>query len=41
MRRLCKPCYACICDVDICGGELERAVERKLGRVAKAMGDER
>ena len=40
MRRFCKLCYACICDVDICGGELERAVERKLGCVAKAARDE-
>jgi hypothetical protein len=36
MRRLCKPC----CDIDVCGGELERAVELKLGCVAKAAGDE-
>ena len=40
MRRRCKSCYACVCIIDIHGGEHERAVERELCRIAKAAGDE-
>ena len=36
-----RAAYACICDdFGVYGKELERAVERKLGCVAEAEGDE-
>ena len=39
MRRRCESCYACVCVIDIHGGEHKGAVERELCCVAEAAGD--